>query len=291
METSLARTIDNNFDHIRYDAVCKQLLSDKHILAWIIKDCVRECQEMTIKEIIRCIEGDPEISKRAVFPEEMTTYDLLFTMTVPSKTKPIPLIIDIEAHSKFDSALVKHAAYYCAQMLSSQAGREFTGTNYGDLKKVYSIFICTDPPQYRMNSVYGYVTIPATDKDLEPLEGYDAQGIAFILLGNEEDEKAPSALRLLNVLLTSEKGAEERKRILKEEFEIPMTAQLESEVNEMSDLWRGVENRGIRKGRAEELLHAIKSLMKNLSFTMEQAMDALDVPKSEQERYVRLLKQ
>ena len=83
-----ACTIDDN--HIRYDTVCKQLLSDRHILAWI-KDHVSECQEMTIEEIIRCIEDDPETSKRAVFPEAMTTYDLLFMMTVPSKTKPVPL--------------------------------------------------------------------------------------------------------------------------------------------------------------------------------------------------------
>ena len=87
----------------------------------------------------------------------------------------------------------------------------------------------------------------------------------------------------------------------------------------MSDLWRGVENRGIRKGRAEglaegraeglatgraeglatgraegraeEKLNAIKSLMKKLNFTMEQAMNALGVPESEQERYARLLNQ
>ena len=86
-----ASTIDDNHDHIRYDTACKQLLSDRHILAWIIKDHVSECQEMMIEEIIRCIEDDPETSKRAVFPEAMTTYDLLFTMTVPSKTKPVLL--------------------------------------------------------------------------------------------------------------------------------------------------------------------------------------------------------
>ena len=44
----------------------------------------------------------------------------------------------------------------------------------------------------------------------------------------------------------------------------------------MSNLWRGVENRGIRKGRAEgrveEKLNAIKSLMKKLNFTMEPAI-------------------
>lgn len=44
MKTSLARTIENNADHISYDAVCKQLFSEKSILAWIMKYCVSECQ-------------------------------------------------------------------------------------------------------------------------------------------------------------------------------------------------------------------------------------------------------
>ena len=55
----------------------------------------------------------------------------------------------------------------------------------------------------------------------------------------------------------------------------------------MCNLSKGVENRGIRKGiiqgREEEKLNSIRSLMKKLNLTLEQAMDVLDVPKSEQE--------
>lgn len=53
----------------------------------------------------------------------------------------------------------------------------------------------------------------------------------------------------------------------------------------MCNLSKGVENRGIRKGiiqgREEEKLNSIRSLMKKLNLTLEQAMDVLDVPKSE----------
>ena len=43
------------------------------------------------------------------------------------------------------------------------------------------------------------------------------------------------------------------------------------------------------KGHAEGRVEAIKSLMVNLKFTAEQAMDALSIPKSEQEKYLSLI--
>ena len=81
----------------------------------------------------------------------------------------------------------------------------------------------------------------------------------------------------------------------------------------MCNLSKGVEKRGIRKGiiqgreeglkegreegikvghkkgREEEKLNSIRSLMKKLNLTLEQAMDVLDVPKSEQEKYAHML--
>ena len=120
-------------------------------------------------------------------------------------------------------------------------------------------------------------------------------------------------LRLLDMLFRSEKGIEERKRILEEEFDIAMNEDMEMEVRHMCNLSKGVEERGIRKGiiqgreeglkegreegikvghkkgREEEKLNSIRSLMKKLNLTLEQAMDVLDVPKSEQEKYAHML--
>ena len=71
----------------------------------------------------------------------------------------------------------------------------------------------------------------------------------------------------------------------------------------MCNLSKGVENRGIRKGiiqgreegrkegREEEKLNSIRNVMETLGLTMEQAMQALKIPKSEQEKYAHLLKQ
>lgn len=60
MENELSKALSH--EKIRYDAQCKRVLSQKVILAWILQKTVREFKRMDIKEIIPCIEGDPEVS-------------------------------------------------------------------------------------------------------------------------------------------------------------------------------------------------------------------------------------
>ena len=309
MKSSLARTIENNADHISYDALCKQLLSEKSILAWIMKYCVSECQEMAVEDIIRCIEASPSVSAAPVFPDEKNTtlingmntvntshdegtvaFDILFAAMIPS-SKPMRLIINVEVQMDFNSHYpqTSRAEYYSAWLISSQKDREFTDSHYGDIKKVYSIWVCTNPPKYRENTIYitSVMMKERSGRMGRPIKGYGLQRTAFIMLGNEEKKGAEGVLRLLDVLFRSDKDVEERKRILEEEFHIAMNEDMEMEVRQMCNLSKGVENRGIRKGivqgREEEKLNLIRRLMKKLNLTLEQAMDVLDVPKSEQE--------
>lgn len=100
-------------------------------------------------------------------------------------------------------------------------------------------------------------------------------------------------LRLLNVLLSSEKKLEEKKRILQEDFDIKMTKELESGVTDVCNLSKGVEEKGIAIGMERGLkagmeagkLQDIKNLMDTLKLTAEQAMAALKVPENEWLKY------
>ena len=112
---------------------------------------------------------------------------------------------------------------------------------------------------------------------------------------------------MLVVLLRTEEHLEEIKHMPVEEFDMWRNEDREMEVGHMCILSKGVEDRGFRKGivvgtengivkgreegREEEKLNSIRSLMKKLNLTLEQAMDVLDVPKSEQEKYAQLLMQ
>ena len=226
--------------------------------------------------------------------EGTVVFDILFAAMIPLP-KPMRLIINVEAQADFSPhyPLPSRAEYYSARLISSQKGREFTDSHYGDIKKVYTIWICTDPPEYRENTIGRTTTamryrFGRVDR---LIKGYGLQRTVFVLLGDEEEKEAEGVLRLLDVLFRSEKGLEERKRILEEEFDIAMNENMEMEVQQMCNLSKGVENRGIRKGiiqgreegREEEKLNSIRNVMDTLGLTMEQAMQALKIPKSEQE--------
>lgn len=98
-------------------------------------------------------------------------------------------------------------------------------------------------------------------------------------------------LKLLEVLLSPTREAAEKKQILQDDFHIEMTRKLEKEVSIMCNLSKGIEEIGIREGKKEGILFSIQSLMETMNFTMEEAMNALKIPKTEQEQYTKNLKQ
>ena len=66
----LARDLSYAKEKIQYDTQCKQVLSQKEILAWILQRTVKEFTNMAVAEIIPCIEGTPEVSSIPVHPGE-----------------------------------------------------------------------------------------------------------------------------------------------------------------------------------------------------------------------------
>ena len=73
---------------------------------------------------------------------------------------------------------------------------------------------------------------------------------------------------------------------IQEEFNIKMTQELEREVSEMCNLSEGVEQKGIAKG----IITSIRNLMESMGWSIEQAMDALQIPTEERNAYLNMLK-
>ena len=70
-ETTLAKVIEVADDKVKYDAVCKRLLSEKYILAWIMKNCLEEYRDCDVEEIaeklvhvVGTVEPEPEIAAK-----------------------------------------------------------------------------------------------------------------------------------------------------------------------------------------------------------------------------------
>ena len=70
-ETTIAQGLHVTDDSAGYDAACKRVLSEKAILARIMKSCLEEYKECEVNDIAeKYIEGQPQVSTVPVLPDE-----------------------------------------------------------------------------------------------------------------------------------------------------------------------------------------------------------------------------
>ena len=165
-------------------------------------------------------------------------YDIRFFAVAPKTHDHIRLILNIEAQNDYNPGypLIKRAVYYGARLISSQYGTEFQNSNYQNIKKVYSIWICTDVPENRKNTINHYSLkedqVFGTAK--EQVDDYDLIHIIMLGLGKGASKQANDILQLLSTLLLESGNAQLKKDFLREHFDITMTTDLEQQSGNMS---------------------------------------------------------
>lgn len=268
-QSSLAQAIESTQAKSSYDAACKRLLSEKIILAHIMQQCLEEYKGLEVEDIVKYyIEGDikslpgenmPKI--RGVSKDENSvedgaySLDVYFTALTKDKSISNRIYIDIEAQGKYylKYPIEKRGLYYCSRMISSQYGTEFKRSEYGKLKKVYSIWICNNSPKYKRNTITSY----HMTKDMlvgyirKEKESYDLMHVIRICLGEPEKAEKGSLLRLLDTLFSVEISADDKKRLLVDEFHIELEDSLERKVEDVCTFSEGVEYRAKKRGTRE----------------------------------------
>lgn len=270
MRNEFARNLDLAQAKIQYDEQCKKVLGDKNVLSWILQRTVREYAGMNREEIMKCIEGEPEIGSRRVNPGETNAsqitgmanedkvneegtifYDIRFLAWIPKSREKIRLIINVEAQKKYHTgySLTTRGVFYGARMISAQLGTEFEIPEYDKIKKVYSIWICMNAPQYIGNAISEY---KLEKTDLIPgipdrRKEYDKLSVVMVCL-NTKKETEDQFLGMLQTLFNTELAEKEKKERLEQEYEIQMENGFGKELSLMCNLSDTVEERGIQKG-------------------------------------------
>lgn len=302
MQTSVAVSIEENRQKRQLDQQCKVVLSHKSILARILKRTVSEVADMDVDEISASIEGSTHSGEIPVLetPERITGdntesvsvnestiyYDIRFYIVIDDKDK-LKILFDVEAQKDFYPGykIVTRGIVYCARMISSQINQEFTLEHYDDVKKVYSIWICFNPPTYIGNAISRY---SMKKDDLIPgipdeKNAYDKLEVIQICLREDMDEKDDALIRMLNTLFSSRKSKEEIKRELSEQYGIAMDDGYGREVDKMCNLSDMFEERGITKvainlikmGKDNAFIMEATALSEE---TIEQLRETLKVP-------------
>ena len=252
----------------KYDAVCKEILSQKRILAWIMKECMTEYERYSVEEIAhRYIENDLQVSSVLVDEEWMpqiqganvedsdlregrVTYDIRFTATVPETGRRIWIDIEPQKNFRPGYSLLKRGIYYLARLISSQREREFVGDDYDKLKKVYVVWICLKPPKRWEHKIKYYEIRDRDngDSSLFQLKDYDLMTQIVICLGEPKESYASGVSRLLSVLFTNAYDISEKQKILETEFGIIATDDMRKGMKLMCNFGEGIYEEGIERG-------------------------------------------
>ena len=279
-KTHLAYGVEKTAHEAQYDENVKTILSDKQVLARIVKHRTEEFKNYEISEIMRCIEGEPEISKVPLYPgkrnldaiigmnteskaanEGEITFDVRFYMITADKER-IKIILNIEAQKTYylKYHFESRAVFYCARMLSEQLDREFTTDNYDELKKVYSIWVFFEAPKRDCDTITEYY-IDKKDVYGKSVKSwkYDYLSISFIRLSTGEKSNSKDRLiNMLDTLFSNQLDASSKKEILEREHQMQMTQELEGGIENMCNV-----SLGIRESAMKNML--IQKIEKKLS--------------------------
>jgi hypothetical protein len=253
-------------DKAQYDERAKRLLSQKHILAHILVKTVDEFKGMNPKDVVPYIEGEPKVGivplepgltnkyetaesgKRVVglntenpeINEGLVRFDIIFYVRMKDGLSQI--IVNVEAQQKNPTEynILNRAIFYVCRMVSSQKERDFEKTNYDDIKRVVSIWICMNMKENSMNHYHLTNDVLLGNQKWEGKEDM----ISIVLLGlskklPKHDDKY-ELHRLLGALLSKTLTQEEKLNIIGNEYDIPLEYEFREELGSMCNLSQGI---------------------------------------------------
>lgn len=265
MNTEIRNSILTTDKDAQYDESAKRLLGQKSILAHILVNTVDEFREMNPKDVVCCIEGEPYINTVPLEPgltntfiekdgarivgfnsenmelhEGTIRFDIIFYVRMKDCLSQI--IINVEAQKDEPSGydILNRAIFYVSRMISSQKERDFSNSNYNDIKRVYSIWVCMKMPENSLEHIH-------LTKD-SIINSHAWRGkldlINIVMIGLTEavpkyDEKY-ELHRLLGTLFSQDLTANEKLDIIGNEYNIPLEKEIREDVGIMCNLSAGI---------------------------------------------------
>lgn len=197
----------------KYDKACKRLFHNREIIAPVLKEVVPEYKNSTVEEIIHYIDADSiqdipveDVPARIKgmptamesVSDKMIVYDTHFQAVNPMLSNEnlcIHLHIDLEVQNNYRPTdpsypVIKRGIYYAAREISYQLGGLTEQTNYGDIQKAYSIWICNERIPLKLQNTVSMYSIKKTDivgATDEPEEDYDLMNVIVIRRGEKTD--------------------------------------------------------------------------------------------------------
>ena len=267
MDTEIKNAVSATDQDAQYDDKAKRLLGNKIILAHILVKTVDEFKGMNPKDVVSYIEGEPFIGVVPVEPgltnvekeengqrivgmntenaeinEGLIRFDIIFYVRMKDGISQVIVNVEGQKDEPTSYHILNRAVFYVSRLVSSQKERDFVKTNYNDIKRVFSIWVCMGMDESSM----AYVHLAKDDLlGSYPWKGrLDLLNIVLIGIANElpEHDEKYELHRLLSTLLSMELTAQEKLGIIKNEYHVPIDDELRKDVSAMCNLSQGIRD-------------------------------------------------
>ena len=308
MNTEIKNTILTTDKDAQYDESAKRLLGQKSILAHILVKTVDEFAGMDPKDVVSYIEGEPFIntvpietgftntvikndesrvvglnSENPELHEGMIRFDIILYVRMRDGLSQI--IINVEAQKDEPNGydILNRAIFYVSRMISSQKERDFSNSNYNDIKRVYSIWVCMNMPENSLEHIH--LVKDSIVNSHEWKGKMDLVNIVMIGLAEElpEYEEKYELHRLLGALLSQDLTVNEKLNIIGNEYAIPMEKDFREDVGIMCNLSQKIKETGIEIGKREMIMN-----MHRKGYTAAQIADVAGMKEEQIEDIMKL---
>ena len=154
--------------------------------------------------------------------EGMIRFDIIFYVRMRDGLSQIIINVEAQKDELNGYDILNRAIFYVSRMISSQKERDFSNSNYNDIKRVYSIWVCMNMPKNSLEHIH-------LVKD-SVVNSYTWKGnmdlINIVMIGLAEElpkhEEKYELHRLLGALLSQDLTVNEKLDIIGNEYAIPM---------------------------------------------------------------------
>ena len=271
----LENAVEMPSEKSKLDAQIKKFLKNKKILSRILKRFVSEFKNCSIEDIEQKYIVDGTISDETPVERDLTNrdeiegisnedatvtegriyYDVIFLVSVPDESKEefIPMYINVEAQARFNRGypLETRAFYYAARRFSSQLKSLSHETDYGKLRKVYSIWLVVgdDIPKYADGTATLYKTtkvniVGTIDQDPDIYDKMDVIMLRF----SDEAKMEDKLMKSLQTVFSKKTSTAQKIEGLRQ-MGIEADKELEGEVADMCNYSDYIERSALREGK------------------------------------------
>lgn len=240
--------MNSNLERTKFNVASNHIMENKQILAYLIKDCLANFQEQSIKDIVNrflstkdlkklgkenqaFLKDHAEVESREVIEKDYTEY----TISQPGRISLIQVLVKVDPEELTEEnikSVYEDTMYSTMDKFSANAlyGNSVYDVYGNPIQMVCQFLICIHPPEVLVNSVLTpeikYVKeqiYPPTDQEPEEVS-IDSPFTFFIFgLGNpSENKELRTDIELLDLIFTNKIDYEKKIEVLREEYGITL---------------------------------------------------------------------